>query len=171
MEGQPYDLKRLSISAAELDQAAFAERYPDPVFWIQACEGEGSKFFTSDGSDVFELKTTVAPVAKRDGANDFGLMVTIGRAATNDIVLGVADVSKFHAYVMLRRASGVQLADAGSSMGTRVDGHPLEARKPYLLKPGSLVEMGSAQLTFLDSAGLYRQLHDHGGDEDSDATW
>src|SRR5262245_52871916 len=56
---------------------------------------------------------------KREGANPFAAMVTIGRASNNDVVLEDPGVSKFHAYV---RASGAEwlITDAGSLNGTFV---------------------------------------------------
>ncbi len=69
----------------------------------------------------------VIPLRKVPGRNPFEAMITIGRAANNDIVIPFVCVSKFHAYVRRDPFSRAELLfDAGSSNGTFLDGEQLD---------------------------------------------
>lgn len=71
-------------------------------------------------------------------------LVTLGRAMTNDIILGDVRASRSHAQVMCD-ASGCTLIDLNSSNGTRVNGLKIERIR---LKPGDTVQIGSSNLRF-----------------------
>lgn len=99
----------------------------------------------------------VAPVEKRPGSNAFGLMITLGRAANNDVVLPHGAVSKFHAY--LRRLDGSWLlSDAGSLNGTAVNGVPLPGGHSVALSPGDRIVLGGAVVLDLVEPGALRRL-------------
>ncbi len=83
---------------------------------------------------------------KKRGKNPFADMVTVGRAANNDVVIPSPCVSKFHAFFRARPGGWV-IVDAGSSNGTHLDGtllrsatvHILDlARAPIALRFGSI---------------------------------
>ncbi len=102
----------------------------------------------------------VAEIRKRRGANAFSMMITLGRAANNDIQLGARGISKFHAY--LRVENGVvTITDAGSSFGTHVDGNALTPRSERaVLSSGASVRFGDAvHATFLEPKELCEFLH------------
>ena len=40
----------------------------------------------------------ILPIQKREDGNAFGLMITLGRANNNDLVINDSRISKFHAY-------------------------------------------------------------------------
>lgn len=96
----------------------------------------------------------VFPIQKRpDAPFDF---VSVGRAPGNDIVIGDASVSKFHAYLR-ETDEGFVLQDGGSRNGTTRNDEPVAARgrgKPLLLVPGDRVSFGSVTLTFLRPDGV-----------------
>ncbi len=71
--------------------------------------------------------------------------VTIGRGATNDVVLNDAGVSRNHARIQ-RQGSGYFLLDNGSSNGTELNGVVIE--RPQLLREGDLIGVGPVAFEF-----------------------
>lgn len=74
--------------------------------------------------------------------------VTIGREATNTIVIDSPFVSKAHALLQFQDGQYV-LEDLGSANGTRVNGEPITS---VPLHPGDVVEFGDERLSFVDRA-------------------
>jgi len=74
--------------------------------------------------------------------------VTLGRATTNDVILGEGRVSRSHARLECS-PSGCQIVDLGSSNGTRVNGVRVE-RAP--LEVDDVISIGSAQLRYVNEA-------------------
>jgi hypothetical protein len=72
--------------------------------------------FAEAGIYVFPLR--------KQATNAFGMMVTVGRAANNDIVFPYDGISKFHAYFSNLGGSWV-LVDAKSTNGTFLEGRRL----------------------------------------------
>lgn len=100
---------------------------------------------------------TITSVVKRPGANPFSLMVTIGRAANNDIQISFSEISKFHAY--LTRGEGHwTLTDAGSTNGTFLGGSRLKPRSPTQVEYGVEIGLAALQAQILDAVGLYDLL-------------
>ncbi|RPI51916.1 MAG: FHA domain-containing protein [Chloroflexi bacterium] len=78
---------------------------------------------------------------------EFGLSkasVTLGRALSNDIVLGDSRASREHARLECG-PQGCEIVDLGSSNGTRLNGNPVQRE---VLKPGDVVGLGSSQLRY-----------------------
>ena len=65
--------------------------------------------------------------------------VSIGRDIVNDIVIGDPEISRKHAR-FVKRQSGYQLEDLGSTNGTYVNGQRLLG--PHLLESGELIMFG-----------------------------
>jgi pSer/pThr/pTyr-binding forkhead associated (FHA) protein len=159
------DLKRDSQSLAQ-DQ--FLARWPDPFLVLDQIPGadDNESFGTVDGRGgrrrpLAEVgppspRTRAVSVKKREGANDFANMITIGRASNNDIALEVASISKFHAYLTCDRGQWF-LQDAGSSNGTWIDGERLgEAQGKAPLRDGTTIQLGpDARVRFYQASAIY----------------
>jgi pSer/pThr/pTyr-binding forkhead associated (FHA) protein len=70
--------------------------------------------------------------------------VSLGRAMTNDIIVGDARASRCHANLE-HGLSGWKITDLGSSNGTRVNGNRVQMAD---LKPGDLISLGNTQLRY-----------------------
>jgi hypothetical protein len=79
--------------------------------------------------------------------------ITIGRAATNDVVLSDAKASRAHAQLVYSDAQWT-LVDLGSANGTRLNGQPVLDRVP--LQPGDVIAVGDSTLLF--DSGLATSL-------------
>jgi pSer/pThr/pTyr-binding forkhead associated (FHA) protein len=79
--------------------------------------------------------------------------ISLGRATTNDIVLGDGRVSRAHARLEFR-ASGCQVIDLGSANGTRVNGLRVDRME---LKPGDILSLGNSQMRF-EAAQVYEEV-------------
>lgn len=144
------DLFEFVRDARDLSGTEFLARHPHPVLLVEPFSSQEAMGYQTRAPNPEQGHDRgVAVLAKREGANAFRLMVTIGRARHNDVLIPADDVSKFHAYVLQRpRDEGVFLADAGSTFGTRVAGETLAPRQPVRLASGSELELGSVRATF-----------------------
>jgi pSer/pThr/pTyr-binding forkhead associated (FHA) protein len=79
--------------------------------------------------------------------------ISLGRATTNDIVLGDGRVSRNHARLEFR-AAGCQVIDLGSANGTRVNGLRVDRAE---LKPGDMLILGNSQLRY-EAAETYQEV-------------
>lgn len=96
----------------------------------------------------------VHAVAKRPGLQSpFPTMITIGRAANNDIVLQSADVSTFHAHLANEGGRWV-VRDADSTHGTFAN--ELRLAGPTPLASGDLLRFGEVRCRLADAGALYR---------------
>lgn len=100
----------------------------------------------------------IIPVRKRRDSNAFAMMITLGRAPNNDLVIPDQRVSKFHAYF---RRLGQQwtLNDANSMNGTWVNGQPIPSDRSAPLESGSSIRLAETlELVFLEPQALYERL-------------
>jgi ABC transport system ATP-binding/permease protein len=103
-------------------------------------------------SHVFLYRDSVRrPIRLRDIEFNRPL-VTIGRAAENDIRLEHPTVSTRHAQI-LKLPEGFELIDLGSTNGTFVNGQPIDRQ---VLRPGNRVSLGAVQFVF-DGQGMEQQ--------------
>lgn len=98
----------------------------------------------------------ILPVRKRPDANAFGMMITIGRATNNDLVIEHQKISKFHAYFR-QIGSDWRICDANSRNGTEVGEQEVEPGQDGLpIYSGSRIRLGKAvSLVFLAPPELY----------------
>ena len=92
--------------------------------------------------------------------NIFANGITVGRAPNNDVVVPLASVSKFHAWLRLE-ATGYAAYDARSRFGTFVGqtrASP-EGEKGIPLSSGMQLKLGEVALTFLDAISLHRWVY------------
>lgn len=100
-------------------------------------------------------ETLLLPVRKRPGSNAFGMMVTIGRAPNNDIILPHANVSKLQCYLH-RFAGPWTLCDPGSTNGTFVDGVRLRRERGAPMSSGATIQLADVyEVVFLEPADLH----------------
>lgn len=153
---------RFLRSAARLDADAFAREHPDPVLVIEPFVGGGERtsFETlAPGPGGSSVGRSVAILRKREGANAFGMMVTLGRATNNDVQIPNPQVSKFHAYVMFDAEGRASLNDAGSTHGTFVAGRRLAPKtEKALLEDGVVVRLGPVKATYYSPAAFFAYL-------------
>jgi pSer/pThr/pTyr-binding forkhead associated (FHA) protein len=76
-----------------------------------------------------------------DGPN-----ATIGRSKDTDCVIDDPNVSRRHAELRRSRNGDWQVADLGSTNGVKVNGRRIQG--PQSLKPGDVIELGTARVTF-----------------------
>ena len=72
-----------------------------------------------------------------------GTMVRIGRDQTNNLILEIPNVSRFHA-LLTANPAGVIVNDLQSTNGTFLNGAPINT--PSQVKTGDLIEIGPAKL-------------------------
>tara|TARA_B100000965_G_scaffold391803_1_gene400300 strand:- start:151 stop:672 length:522 start_codon:yes stop_codon:yes gene_type:complete len=117
------------------------------------------KFTKEVLSESAEAQTFVLPVRKRPDANAFAMMVTLGRAPNNDLVLDHQKVSKFHAYFKQLGEKWV-ICDANSRNGTVVDGLELQAQIAHPLRSGSKIKLAKViDLVFLTPEELFQRIN------------
>lgn len=99
------------------------------------------------------------PLVKRTGSNVFSNMITVGRAANNDIVIEGEGISKFHAY-FIEVGGDWLIVDAGSSFGTFVDHEKIEPRTQRVtLTDKTVLRFGNALVgRFLHPASCHELL-------------
>lgn len=100
----------------------------------------------------------VIPVRKRRDSNAFAMMITLGRAPNNDLVIPDQRVSKFHAYFR-RLGDRWMINDANSMNGTWVDGQPVPSDRSAALKSGSSIRLAETlELVFLEPSDLFARI-------------
>jgi NADPH-dependent 2,4-dienoyl-CoA reductase/sulfur reductase-like enzyme/pSer/pThr/pTyr-binding forkhead associated (FHA) protein/Fe-S-cluster-containing dehydrogenase component/CRP-like cAMP-binding protein len=75
-------------------------------------------------------------------------LVTVGRSATNHLVLAQRDVSSRHAVLERRADGGYALEDLGSRFGTRVNHRPLPPGERRALADGDRIELATVLLVY-----------------------
>ncbi|MBX3467548.1 MAG: FHA domain-containing protein [Planctomycetes bacterium] len=139
-----------------LPREAFLARIVDPVLLVTRAPravGDASSEFSTlilrPAAPRSGGEALLVPVIKRAGANPFGMMVTVGRAGNNDLVLTDPSVSKLQCY--FHRYDGRwRLSDPGSTNGTFVDGARLRRGEGVLLRPRARVQVADTyEATFL----------------------
>lgn len=155
--GQPVPLQTFIHAARLAGREAFLRAQPGHLLVIQVPTGaeEDQVVTYSDARLTVSTALAVAPVAKREGANGFPGMITLGRTANNDVWLASPDISKFHAYFVAQGAAGMSLVDAGSVAGTFYGQQRLEQNARIPLHSGAELRFGTLAATFVSSADFY----------------
>lgn len=105
-------------------------------------------------------KQGILTVKKATGSNAFGMMITMGRAKNNDLVIPDQRMSKFHCYFR-RLGEQWSLTDANSTNGTVVDGKTVPGERSLPLRSGSKIELsGAIDVLFLLPADLFVMLQE-----------
>jgi FHA domain len=110
--------------------------------------------------------TLVHEIVKAEG-NPYPDRISIGRARNCDVVLRHPSVSKLHAHFLPRPEGQIDIADVGSQVGTRVNGHMLEPNQPARLGPGFILSIGRVIARIADARAAWDLLRAQGHDEGS----
>ncbi|GIW02677.1 FHA domain-containing protein [Roseiflexus sp.] len=99
-------------------------------------------------------------VIRRDGVIERRMVlgevvITVGRALSNDLVLSYEGVSRRHAEFH-PCPEGVMVVDVGSANGTFVDGRRLAPHVPHLLRDGMFCSIGPYTITYHAPGSLSR---------------
>ena len=106
--------------------------------------------FDESPADSTASLSLVAYPVRRTGRS-VGHLITVGRAANNDLAIPDLSISRFHAFLK-QDAGRWQLQDAGSTNGTTVHGEAVPRQghgAPVEVKAGDNVRLGQVELTFL----------------------
>jgi hypothetical protein len=101
------------------------------------------------------VSVEIVPI--RNSQNSLTHLITVGRAANNDVAITDISVSRFHAFFKRSPSGGLQLHDAGSSNGTVVNGFSVctkEAGPAMDVLAGDSIRFGQVDSTYLDAAAL-----------------
>ncbi len=99
----------------------------------------------------------IVPLEKKD-TTALDPSISLGRGTENDLWIDDGSVSKQHCY-FLREDDLFQIADANSTNGTFVNGHPLAPHVPLTLRSGDRIGIGESILFhFLFPGHVYDSL-------------
>lgn len=148
LEGLPAPISCYLKRLSETSREEFLATLTDPVFLVEPyIAPDDTGFQTLMGIKGKANEHGVAVIAKREGANAFSDMITIGRAGNNDIVIRYRGISKFHAYVPTN-SDPQEIVDANSTNGSFVENDELEANVGVELKPGWRVRLSDLHLVY-----------------------
>ena len=170
-------------SRRHLSRAVFVTRFPAPVLVHRMSEERGTsgkRRWTSRDDDRAITEELTRPVEiipvgddgegntpdllgvisiRQRSVQRHGMLITVGRASSNDVVVATRSVSKVHAFFQPTGAGrGYQLTDAGSSNGTFVTGAQLAPQRPRALRNGDDIAFGDFNALFLEPQGFYEYL-------------
>jgi pSer/pThr/pTyr-binding forkhead associated (FHA) protein len=167
-------LNEFLAQAQQLDEGAFVATFPEPVLVGQmVSEGTDprneyrSTLRLQLDKEKGEVRIHTAPpgpsspvlVIRKTDRNSISGRIIVGRTETNDLVVTHLTVSKHHAYFRLEPEGGrVQLADTGSTNGTRLNGRSLTAGVLYDLRDGDQIFFGDVGFDFYTASGFYNLL-------------
>lgn len=142
---------------------AFAARYPAPFLLVESTAAAAPASASTatnrlqaiprGATSLDDARAVVHIVMRRPGASSN--MITLGRAATNDIVLHGTSVSNLHAY-LTREGGAWVLRDARSSNGTWHGAARLEGPSP--LGEDEPLRFGDVRARFLSPARFHAFL-------------
>jgi pSer/pThr/pTyr-binding forkhead associated (FHA) protein len=159
-------IEDLRPDVARLSPEEFQDRYGDAFLLLSSAGFKQPESATSTevllldlGDEVGErtagVSVRVIPI--RASKNSLTHLITVGRAAKNDVKISDISVSRFHAFFKRSPAGGFQLQDAGSSNGTIVNETSVctkEAGPPAAVKSGDNIRFGQVDVTFLEANAL-----------------
>ncbi len=156
-----------------MTREAFVQQHTGP-FLVHSSRTGGALQATSGGLTINSVVVDDGEGTEGDEAADVLTVFTVGQFAPKAPTLTVgsdrscslrvaaASVSRVHAR-LVRGTDRWRVEDAGSSVGTWVNGEALEPSDVHDLDPGDRVSLGTLDLTFYPSAHFYdfvRQMQD-----------
>ena len=100
----------------------------------------------------------IYPVISRETA-DVQATVTLGRLASNDIVITEASVSKIHASFNLEPGVDATITDLGSRNGTTVRGKRVNAHQPLAIAFGDPIVVGGVAVILIGAGALWEIIN------------
>lgn len=146
---------------AELNVLAFHTEMADPAYFEKlATRTVPRRDFNAPEvrSWLGNGQCCAVPLAKRAGERAFRDRITVGRARNKDLMLRAPTVSKLHAWFEVA-GDTVQLADAGSTNGTRLNQEALLPREPVPVLHGDAIHFGSVEATLAAPDVLWALVH------------
>ena len=160
----------LAATAHLRDAAAFERQHAEPALSLRVPAGDapaaGAPVKLNDTLDddgfkrlfASPLDRTHVAFLRKSERNPFGNIVSLGRAATNDVCVPHPSVSKVHA-VFMRVGQGWKVADRGAKNGLFVQRVPVETGATAAVEDGALLGFGTVvEATFHLPAGLFQYL-------------
>ncbi|MCO5168528.1 MAG: FHA domain-containing protein [Planctomycetes bacterium] len=151
-----------------LERADFLAEVTDPHLFIPSLNPVGApeeptsfatmRFAPGAARPAPREGAMIIPVRKRRDSNAFAMMITLGRAPNNDLVIPDQRVSKFHAYF---RKLGQQwtINDANSMNGTWVGAQRISSDRSAALQSGASIRLAETlEMIFLLPEELYERL-------------
>lgn len=162
-----FDLLRERAQA--LDPKHFVEEFPAPALLTMfGSDPQGGEALDPNDSGVQLLTVSIrstailrylgkaAFIAKRPG-NLYAHLVSVGRSASNDVIVAVDSISKVHGY-FVRSADGWSFTDHGSTNGSTLDGDALAKGDKRPLADGAILKLGlEATFEYVSPESLYQR--------------
>lgn len=161
-------LYKLTKSAMSLERDAFIRAFPVAGMLVhyegdspEAQDKPDSGFqlltVSMQSSGVLRYLNKIAFLCKRAG-NPYAHLVSVGRSATNDLVIAIDSVSKVHGYFVNEKGSWA-FVDRNSTNGSKLNGRVLEDGVHTPLRDGDKLKLGlDVTLELLEPASLYARL-------------
>lgn len=149
----------------ELSREAFLARVVTPHLFLghDPQDDEADPGFRTDRvtQEAVEAppnsRAILLPVAKRAGANAFPMMITLGRAPNNDVVIRDKRISTFHCY--FRQNGDRWLICDVSSNGTTLNGATATREEELPISSGTVIKLAkSLEMEFLEPEQLYERI-------------
>ena len=165
--GSGVPLRDLSADARRLEPEEFEDRHGSAFLLLTAADlslpqgpatTEVRLVFGDDAPADSTASLSLVTFPVRRTGRSVGHLITIGRAANNDVAIPDLSISRFHAFLKQGENGHWQLQDAGSTNGTSVNGRPVARQghgQPCEVKAGDNVRLGQVELTFLGAAELH----------------
>lgn len=150
-----------------LDRATFCARNPGPFLIIDQLDESPAErqFQTQVAVSIEELMkardySNAEVLSIRPECDELTVMVTLGRAMNSNLVLRSASISKLHCFFRRSTTDGTwNVADAGSTNGTVLNGVALKRNDLQPLRDGACLEFGNAYSgRFVEADSLFDEL-------------
>ncbi len=150
-------------TARELSESEFVARTPG-LFLVTAenpedlPSGFGTEVvdFTVASARRLGRRFEVLPISKSD-KNPFSDRISVGRARNCDLVIRHLSVSKLHAHFR-QTGTGLELIDARSKNGTRVNAVALSPGAPRRIELNDTIHFGTVHAVLVDAVALHEML-------------
>jgi pSer/pThr/pTyr-binding forkhead associated (FHA) protein len=160
--------ERLSVLAMRFhqDPAAFGREEAWPVLLWQTAPAQKKRELVWGTLSDYKLEAPshdplIWRIRKGEKTNAFGVGVTLGRTANNDISVDEPSISRFHAFFQVDEKTGVwHVVDAESFNGTWCEGNRLVPGKPAPLADNCQLKFGYVEMKFMLPHALEGFLRD-----------